>query len=237
MNAIVTCLDVRRIIGAEPQRRDSEIAAHCQACAACMAFLREMLALDERLERALRVDVPEELDARIVLDAALQQRSHSWRPWLAAAASALLVAGLATAAYDYRHPTGEALASAVVGHIEHESDSIRPDRALIHDASLVQGVLDGVGAKMTGLSNVAYAQVCLFRGERVAHLVFESPQGPVTIMLLPDIHVKQATPIDEDGFRGVIEPAGKGSIAIVSNRNMAMEPMEQQLPTEVRWTL
>jgi hypothetical protein len=237
MNATVTCLDIRRILGAEPQRRDPQLLEHMQGCAACAVFARELWVLDARLEQALKIDVPEELDARIVLDASLRQPRRSWRPWAAAAASALLTVAVAVVAYDHRHPQGEELASAVVGHIEDESDSIKPDRALIHDASLVQGVLDTVGAKLPGLSKISYAQVCLFRGERVAHLVFEGPNGPVTLILLPHIHVKTATPVNEDGFHGVIEPAGKGSIAIVTRSDAPMDPMAQELPAKVQWTL
>lgn len=238
MNATLNCIDVRRIIGAEPQRRDAAITAHCQSCASCTAFVREMRALDARLEPALKVDVPEELAARIVLDATLRQQRHPWRPWLAAAASTLMAVSVAAAAYEYRHPQGEVLASAVVGHIQDESDSIQPDRALIHDASLVQGVLDTVGARLAAnFRNVSYAQVCLFRGERVAHLVFEGPEGTVTLILLPHIHVKQATPVDEDGFHGLIEPAGKGSVAIVTNTNTPMQPMLDTVPAQVQWTL
>lgn len=242
MNATVTCLDLRRVLGAEPQRRDPQLLEHLQSCSACAGFARELRALDTRLEQALKVAVPEELDSRIVLDASLRQPRHPWRPWLAAAASGLLTLSVAVVAYDHRHPQGEVLASAVVGHIEDEIGSIKPDRALIHDASLVQGVLDTVGAKLPGLSDVSYAQVCLFRGERVAHLVFAGPNGPVTLLLLPHIHVKTATPVNEDGFLGVIEPTGQGSIAIVTRssapmENQAMQAMEEELPAKVQWTL
>ena len=50
MNTSTNCLDVRRILGAEPQRRDPALLEHCRVCAACAAFLREMLALDDRIE-------------------------------------------------------------------------------------------------------------------------------------------------------------------------------------------
>lgn len=241
MSNTVTCLDVRRQVGAEPRRLEPGMAEHCQSCVACAAFVRETQALDARLERALNIPVPEGLEARIVLDASLKHAPGLWRrPWLAAAASALLTLALATTAYVHMHPAGEDLAGAVVAHIRNpeEVGAIAPNQALIHDASYVENVFDSAGVRMQGsMDGLSYAHVCLFRGERVVHLVMQGRNGPVTIMLLPRIHVDKNTPVDEAGFHGVIVPAGQGSIAIVTNNNTPVEPMEQELAARVQWTL
>jgi len=240
MNAPVTCLDVRRILGAEPQRRDAGIAEHLQDCAGCAGFARDMLALDARLEAAFKVPVPEGLEARIALDGSLKNNRRAWRPWVAAAASISMVALLASFAWRHDHPAGSDLAHAVVAHIQNpeEAPAIAPDRALLHDAAYVEGVMQKAGADMPGgMQDVAYAQVCLFRGERVAHLVVRGPNGPVTILLLRHTHVDKEMPVDEHGFHGVIVPAGKGSIAIVTNTNTPVQPMAEELSSKVEWTL
>ena len=240
MNSPVICLDVRRILGAEPQRRDAGIAEHLHGCTGCANFARDMLTLDARLEAAFKVPVPEGLEARIALDGSLRNRTRVWRPWLAVAASVLMVGLLTTFAWRHEHPADGALAAAVVRHIENpeEVQAIAPDRALLHDAAYVRGVMQRAGAGMQGeIDGVTYAHVCLFRGERVAHLVVRGAHGPVTIMLLRHIHVDTIVPVDEDGFHGVIVPAGKGSIAIVTNTNTPVQPMEQELTSKVEWTL
>jgi hypothetical protein len=240
MSNVVTCLDVRRLVGAEPRRLDASVAEHCKSCAACANFVRETQGLEVRLERALMIEVPEGLEARIVLDASLKHAPRIWRPWLAAAASGLLTLALATSAYMHLHPAGEDLASAVVAHIRNPEEvaAISPDRALIHDASYVQDVMDRAGVHMQGaMDRVAYAHVCLFRGERVVHLVVQGKDGPVTILLLPHIHVGSNMPVDEAGFHGVIVPAGQGSIAIVTNNATPVQPMEEEMVAKVQWTL
>jgi hypothetical protein len=240
MSNTVTCLDVRRLVGAEPRRLDAGVVEHCNSCATCANFVRETQTLEARLERALMVDVPEGLEARIVLDASLKHAPSIWRPWLAAAASGLLTLALATSAYMHMHPVGEDLASAVVAHIQNpeELPAISPDRALIRDAGYVEGVMDRGGVHMQGaMDGVAYAHVCLFRGERVVHLVVQGQDGPVTILLLPHIHVGKNMPVDEDGFHGVIVPAGQGSIAIVTNNATPVQPMEEEMVAKVQWTL
>jgi hypothetical protein len=56
-------------------------------------------------------------------------------------------------------------------------------------------------------------------------------------MLLRRTHVDHTVPVDEHGFHGVIIPAGEGSIAIVTNNNTPVQPMEQELADKVQWTL
>ncbi len=157
-----------------------------------------------------------------------------------AAASALLTLALVTGAYMHMHPAGEDLASAVVAHIQNpdEAGAIAPDQTLIHDASYVENVFDRAGVRMQGgMGDVSYAHVCLFRGERVVHLVVQGKDGPVTILLLPHIRVARNMPVDEDGFHGVIVPAGQGSIAIVTNNATPVQPMEDEMVAKVQWTL
>lgn len=240
MKSKVTCLDVRRQVGAEPRRLEPGVAEHLKDCGACAAFVREMQALEGRIERAFDVPVPEGLEARIVLDASLKHRPRLMRPWLAAAASALFTVALAVTAYVHQHPAGEDLAGAVVDHIRNpeEAGALAPDRTLIHDASYVQDVFTRAGVSLRGgMDDLTYAHLCLFRGQRVVHLVAQGDHGPVTILLLPHIHVDKNTPVDEDGFHGVIVPAGTGSIAIVTNNATPVGPMEQEMIDKVRWTL
>ncbi|HET7649165.1 MAG TPA: DUF3379 family protein [Gammaproteobacteria bacterium] len=240
MTITTNCLEVRRILGAEPQRRDSAILAHCKVCAACAAYMQDLLALDTRLDRALSIPVPDDLEARIVLDASLK---HDRRPrpltWLALAASLLLAVGISAGVW-WEARTELPLAAAVIQHVKNpmEADAIVPGQPLIRKVSLVEGVLDKVGVQVRGgLDDVTYARVCPFRGRLVAHLVVRGKDGPVTVLLLPHIHVNKPQHFDEEGFRGVIEPAGSGSIAILANNPSPMQPMAEELVGKVQWRI
>ena len=237
----VTCLDVRRLVGAEPMLRDAGVLEHCKSCKSCAAFVQEMQALEARIERAFKVEVPEGLEARIALDGSLRNSRRRWQqPWFAAAASVLMVLGIGVASYMHTHPSGGDLSAAVVEHIVNpeEAGAIGPDQSLIHDASFITDAADGAGVRLQAqLAGVSYAHTCLFRGERVVHLVVQGEHGPVTILLLPHIHVDKSLPVDEQGFHGIIVPEGQGSIAIVTNNATPIEPMEQELAGKVSWTL
>ena len=63
---------------------------------------------------------------------------------------------------------------------------------------------------------VSYAHSCWFRGNYVPHLVFQTHAGPVTVMVLTDEHVARPVGFDEEGYGGVIVPADRGALAILS---------------------
>ncbi len=77
------------------------------------------------------------------------------------------------------------------------------------------GVLDPDGTRLRpGAGDVTYAARCPFDGHIVPHLVVQTPEGPVTVLLLLHRDIRRTIRIDAQGFRGVVLPAPRGSIAI-----------------------
>ncbi len=239
MNTSITCLDVRRILGAEPQRRDPAILQHCQTCAACTVFLKEMLALDARLERALVVEVPEGLEARIVFHTSfrhlLPQRRYAW---LAAAAGMVLAVGLGVAVWQMHvRESNMPLAEAVVQRVMQRPQTLLASATPMSDA-YVSAVLRRVGAKLQGnMGPITYADTFYLRGQMGAQLVMMTPHGAVTLLLLPHIHVDRPMQMNKQGFHCMIEPMGIGSIAIVASAAMPMHGMEHHIMSMVQWTI
>lgn len=242
MNTMVACLEVRRALGAEPQRRDTWILEHCKVCTQCAAFLKEMLALDARVERALNIEVPKELEARIVFRAEFwpKERRRVYYPWLAAAASVVLAVAVGVGVWQYRQQSPAMLGKALVAHVMNpqESFALDPTRPAIRDVSFVTGVLSRAGIHMNGsMDDITYARACPFRGEMVAHLVVRGQDGPVTVLLLPHVHVSQPTHFSEQGFDGVILPHGSGSIAVIANNPTPMMPIAHEFMKMVQWSI
>lgn len=241
MSTDITCLDVRRILGAEPGRRDALILAHCKICTACAAFRKEMLTLDRRLERALNIEVPRDLEARVVFRAEFRpERRRISYQWLAAAAAVVLAVIVGVGVWQYRQNSPAMLGKALVAHVMNpqEADALDPGRPAIRDVSFITGVLNKAGVSMRGhMDDISYARTCLFRGEWVAHLVVQGRDGPVTVMILPHIHVTKPTHFNEDGFQGVIMPSGKGSIAILADNPTPMMPIAHVFMKMVQWSI
>jgi hypothetical protein len=206
----MNCTDFRARLGAEPQVSDAELEAHRSGCAACADYARELAALDARLRTALEVPVP------VFVARPAPGNRVRWSYALAAAAvlAAVIVAGLFAA-----FPR-ESLAAAVADHAAHEPGSwTAPGPA---DSAELQYVLGRSHVALeAGGPSVSYAQSCWFRGHFVPHLVVAAEHGPVTVMVLPEVRVGRATPIDEQGFHGVIVPARRGALAVLSQRGEA----------------
>jgi hypothetical protein len=64
--------------------------------------------------------------------------------------------------------------------------------------------------------DITYAHSCWFRGRRVPHLIVQTPQGPVTVVVLPRERVTGTVDFEEDGYRGMLLPAERGSIAVLT---------------------
>ena len=237
MNTSSNCLEVRRILGAEPQRRDPALLEHCKLCSACAGFMKEMLDLDARLARALSVDVPEDLEARIVLYTTFRPARRRTYPWLAAAATVVLAVGVGIAAWQVNvRERNMPLAEAVVQHVMQQPQALLASTTPIDDAS-VGAVLERVGAKLQGsMGPITYANTFYMHGQMGAQLVMMTPHGAVTLLLLPHVHVDKRMQMDAQGFHCMIEPMGIGSIAIVASASMPMDGMEHHIMSMVQWT-
>ncbi len=100
----------------------------------------------------------------------------------------------------------------------------------------VQKVMNRSGASIDeNFATVSYARSCFFRGKFVPHLVVQGEYGPVTVMILPDVHVERATHFEEDGYQGTLLPSGEGSIAIISSDDIFSEDVENTISKAVEW--
>ncbi|MDE2345058.1 MAG: DUF3379 family protein [Gammaproteobacteria bacterium] len=235
MSAAINCLEVRRTLGAEPHCRDPAVVEHCKACAGCAAFMKEMLELDARLKPALDMEVPEGLEARIVFNTAFRQAPRPAYRWLAAAAGLVLAVGLGVGAWRMLPRQSEMpLAEAMVQHVIQQSPEIASATPV--DADAVNAVLERVGARLQGsMGPITYAGTFRMHDHMGAHLVMMTPHGAVTLLLMPHVHVDKRMQMDTQGYHCMIEPMGRGSIAILASTGMPMNDMEQHILSMVQW--
>src|SRR5688500_13006843 len=191
----VDCRHARVAIGGEPHELSPEVSAHLETCAACRQFRADTLTLDGRVRAALELPL-----TRFRRNAPPARR-------FALAASVLL--GLFLVGGFWLLSPRTALAGEVVEHVSHEGGSWAAHEVL-SSAELVS-VLRTAGVEFDTSLPVVYAMACQFRGHRVPHLVVQTASGPMTVMLLAHEKVAARQEFSEDGYRGVLLPAGAGS--------------------------
>ena len=208
----MNCSQYRRLLLADPAGRAPDAEEHVRGCAACAAVTADVLRFEGRLSRALQIDLWPTGTARP--HPVVAQR---WpRPnWMAVAASLVMAVGVG--AVLWLAGPRASLAADVVAHVIDEPAAwVKPGVPV--SAQALEAVLrDSRVHLRPGVGTVRYARSCLFRGHFVPHFVLESPQGPVTVIVLVHENISTAQAFNEHGYRGVIVPiAGHGSAAVIA---------------------
>lgn len=218
--ANLNCQEVRLAIGAEPQSLSGDVTAHLETCEACHRFRDETLMLDRNLRAALELPLP-------------AFRQPAARPVRRYALAASLMFGLLIAGTMWVVLPQPALAGDVIEHALHEPGSW--DGGEVLPPETVAAVLKAAGVEFDSSLPITYAAPCPFHGRRMAHLVVQTANGPLTVMLLPRETVSRRREFVEDGMRGVLLPAGAGTVAVLARDGDVPAPLADEIVSAVRW--
>jgi hypothetical protein len=202
------CRHVRVAVGGDPHDLAPDVRAHLETCAECRKFQAETLALDSRLRAALELPL-----AGFRKAAPVQAQAPVRRYALAASVMLAVLLG----GGFWLLGSQNALAGEIVEH-----------------AASLADVLRKAGVSFDTSMPVVYASACPFRGHRVPHLVVQTADGPVTVMILAHEKVSGREEFSEDGYRGVLVPAGEGSMAILARDGAVPDEVAATLVSGVR---
>jgi len=224
---MMTCLEFRRCVGAEPFAEDPGIEAHRRECGPCARHQDDLRAMDGVIRRALAVNPPPR-----AADAVAAPAGTTRRRLFAIAAS--LVAGAAVGVVLLVSVPRASIAREVIGHVAHEPGAVNPTAPLAPVA--LAAVLDPDGTRLRGgIGDVTFAARCVFDGHVVPHLVVQTPEGPVTVLMLRHRTIAGPLRIDRQGYRGVVLPAPKGAIAIVGTGIADIDGVARTVFEAVDW--
>ena len=203
---------------------------------------KAMQEFDLKIAKALQIDVPElrmpelpPIEADNV--AALPVRRRPSTPfWFAIAATVVLATSVAVR-MSGMFDSHDSLAAEVLAHLDHEPAALRVTDKPVADARLARVVPASLAVFDRDESLVTYAQSCIINGKKVPHLVIQGQHGPVTILLMPEEKIAEATPLDGANVKGLLLPVGGGSIAIIGDREEELEPIRKDVVDSVTWTI
>jgi hypothetical protein len=214
---------VHLTLGAEPSATSPEIEAHLRECVACAQFRAEMLRLDEKIRRALTIDIPPQelrappVPASVTKTASAYSRGKQW----ALAASVLLAVAVVLVMWGAL--PSHSLAADVVSHVVSEPideplDTPVPEKR-------VRTVMEQAGLQLDPIDpSIVFIRTCFIRGRLVPHFMVRTADGMATVVILPDEQVKTMERFEGSGYKGVLIPATKkGSIALLSRANLDLE--------------
>jgi hypothetical protein len=217
----MNCEELRPLVGAEPDSTNPEVVTHIESCPECARYRQELQAMDRLIYRALAVDAPAETSA-----SQPKQKQSTNRVWRMAASALITV--LVGAMSLWLLTPRDSFAAEAIDHVKHEQFSLVRTSETVDDKEL-EAVLAASRLRLKpGAARVSYAQSCLFRGQRVPHLVVQTEQGPVTALVVTDAPTQQRKRFDEDGFQGEIISAPRGVI-VVLGQNVPVDAVAKTL--------
>jgi hypothetical protein len=216
----IECRHARVAIGGDPHDLPADVRSHLATCADCTRFSDETSRLDARLRDAL--NLPVHRFRKVALQPARR---------FALAASVVLAVLIGAGVWVFRPQS--ALAGEVVEHVLHESGSWT-SRAILTPEE-VAAVLLAAGVKFDTSMPVVYAMACPFHGHRVPHLVVQTANGPMTVMLLAHEKISARQDFSMDGLEGVLLPAGDGAVAVLTQDGKVPDAVAADLVSGVRW--
>jgi len=206
----MNCEEFRTLIGAEPNTTRQDALAHAEQCAECARYRQEMQAMDQLIYRALAVDV-QPAAAPSLPQSNPRVEARVWRM----AASVLITAIVVAFTSIWLLTPRDSFAAEVIAHVQEEPDSLLITSDSV-SAERLGKVLGAAGIRLKpGVAHVSYAMPCQFRGRLSPHLVVQTEQGPITVLVLPEEPSRPREHIDEEGFQGVVLPAPRGVIVVL----------------------
>ncbi|MFY8350026.1 DUF3379 domain-containing protein [Pseudoalteromonas sp. SSM20] len=232
-------LELRRRLYADPNTSDKDVLNALESDPDAHAFSKELKALDNDIEHALNVPVPENLAERLVLNQSLhafQTQRKKTRIHLALAASVAFLFGVSFTYLNMGAPLN--LEQHALAHVYHEPSSLTN---VNHSFSLqeVNAKLASFGGNFSELPNqVSYLTFCDFKGQKSLHLVFQTEQGPMTLFIVPSKNqYRTESYFSDEAFDGATYQGHKANLILLGEKGQALSPYNEKLQNSLQWRI
>jgi hypothetical protein len=217
--------EFRRLFGADPRRTESEILEHRASCAECEKYAADLERLDSLVKGALQVRGP------AASRPPWETNRTSATRWYAVAASLLV---FALGAYTWNYLQRDALVVEVVKHADRERDVLVVSEKRVTREEL-ESALAKAGARLRSEIPVSIARVCKVHGDFAPHLVLQTRDGPVAVLLLEKDRVLLPHAFKKLGYEVRLIPKGAHSIAVVGSDKAAVDEGAKIAANSVDW--
>ncbi|WP_198263046.1 DUF3379 family protein [sulfur-oxidizing endosymbiont of Gigantopelta aegis] len=237
-------LEFRKKAIIDPDSQVSEFLQKAVQTAANRRLLKEQRQFNHSLLNTLQVKVPDNLSERIILGQQLslfkiqqkKTRQQQWRNWLGGSLAASIIMTISLSLFLLPGENGEALAQEVVTHVIEDTHAL--DVHMNVPKSSIDTMLASYGGKLNGpIGQVYFLGHCIIGAHTGIHMVLNTPQGLVTVFLLPNRSIETSVSLHNEQLKGVLYPSQKGSIAIVADKLEAIEPTRQQINQNLNWII
>ncbi|WOT04035.1 DUF3379 family protein [Shewanella youngdeokensis] len=181
-------LTFRRQAYGEPNNRDPEFLHATMQSAERKDFVYDLKNLDNKIEKALSINVPSDFAAKLLLRQQLQQHHQRQGKTRFAFAMVASVAFLAGMTFTLMRMGPVDLGQHALAHVHHEDKALLLDNNVQYqDVNFQLASLDTTAAVKLSQQpgKVYYSTYCDFQGVKSLHLVMQGKKDKVTVFIVP----------------------------------------------------
>ena len=239
--SIMDDLEYRRSIFADPTSQNDNIIAAQNADPAKKQLAQELCKLDEKLQQAMKVPVPDDLSNKLLLRQTLashQQEKRKYRIHLALAASVVIVAGLVINYLQFSSNYNN-LGDYALAHVYHEESAFsNNDISRVSLTSLNKKMTAFNGSFSESMGELISADYCRFDGMKSLHLVFKGVTDTVTVFVIPKKeHLAFTDKFSDEKLRGESLGFKNANILVVADKNESLTKWQRKVNGSITWSI
>ena len=205
------------------------------------ALVNEAKQFDLDLQSLLKVDLPEDLAEKILLEqsfAVENKRALSNRWHIAIAASIAFIIGISLPLLNNLNSLPLDIGTVAMQHVQQEyyfTAKINEQAS----RSSVNAKLASYGGEVKGdLGNVFFVNYCSFEGTPALHMIMQGEKGRITVFVVPDDAGFIETPVfNNQHLKGLTEKMGNANVVIVGEKDEPLEKMHLKLQKNIQWNI
>jgi hypothetical protein len=224
--------EFKRRLGAEPASHDPELLRARESSPEFAQEAEAAAAFEQKLSRALDLPVPEGLQEELNAIASAPVRPQRWKP-LAIAASVLLAVGAAGLGYKMNR-SWDSVDEYLQAHYEYDGARLVA-LAAGQSADNVESILSEFDFEASaGISDmIGYIKYCPTPDGEGIHMVLNTRQGPVTVILMPETTVSDSESTRVHGLYAHLVSLSRGSAAIIGADNEMVSELGPMLRSSI----
>ena len=237
-------LEFRKSATIDPDNQDPEFLKKKQQNQYNSRFVDEQQIFNQDLLNTLTISTPENLTARIILSQQLSQhkqqhlkkRQKQWRNWFMGSVAASIIIAFSSQLFIPATVNSAQLAREVISHVHGDTHALNVRMDV--PKSSIDTMLASYGGKLAGpIGQVSFLGHCIVGGHTGIHMVLNTAQGLVTVILLPTQAIKQSSSLADSQYSGIVYPSQKGSIAIIAEHAESIEDTRQKINRNLNWII
>ncbi len=234
-------LEFRKQAIIDPDDQSAEFLEKVNQNRSNQRFAAEQRAFSRQLCDNLNFKTPDNLAERIILTQQLGEykatRRSSQRKWfISGIAASFFALAFSFSLWMPANVNGSQLTTQVISHYYQDTHALNVHMNVAKNN--IDSMLASYGGKLNGpIGKVAFLGHCIVGGHTGVHMVVQSRQGPVTILILPSQPINHAYKLHDQQLTGVLYPSKKGSIAILAEHAEVISSTRQRLDSSLNWII